>query len=146
MKKTTTWLSYTLIGITTASYCLSIEPGVYAQTPERQSPQDVLKSDWDGTWDCNLDGRSAVVEFSYESTEDRVFGRISDNGGEWIDFGERKLDGSDLRSSRRDHMLPLLYNGKVKWMLMMHTWERNYASGYTYWEGIPFGLQCHKRS
>ena len=146
MKKVTILLLYTLIGVSTVTFCLLIKRGVYAQEPVRQYPTDVLKSDWEGKWDCNLDGRPAVVQFSYDSVENRVFGRISDNGEPWVDFGQRNLDKSDLRTSRRDHMLPLLYNSKVKWMLMMHTWNRNYASGYTYWEGIPFGLQCQRQS
>lgn len=146
MKKSAILLLCFLIGIGILMYGFLFEQGVSAETPERQFAQEVLKSDWDGKWKCNLDGRTAEVEFSYESTENRVFGYISDSGGEKKAFGERKLDNSDLLSSRRDHMLPLLYDGKVKWMLMMHTWDRSYASGYTYWEGIPFGLQCHKES
>lgn len=59
---------------------------------------------------------------------------------------ERGFDSGDLASSWRDHMLPLLYNGTDKWMLIMHTWNHKYASGYTTWSGIPFGLQWCRRA
>lgn len=41
-------------------------------------------------------------------------------------------------------MLPVRYNNTDNWMLIMHTGDRNYVSGYTTWNGIPFGLQCRK--
>jgi hypothetical protein len=126
--------------------CLLIGQVTYAQPPKRSNPTDVLKSDWEGVWNCNLDGRQARVEFIYDSSSKRVYGNVSDSNGPTLALGERKLNQFDLKSSRRDHMLPLRYNSEVNWMLMMHTWDRNYASGYTYWQGIPFGFQCKRES
>jgi hypothetical protein len=119
---------------------------IYAKIPTRSSSTDVLKSDWEGVWNCNLDGRPARVEFIYDSGSNKVYGNVSDSNGPTVALGERKLNKLDLKSSRQDHRLPLLYNSKVNWMLMMHTWDRNYASGYTYWQDIPFGFQCKRES
>jgi hypothetical protein len=127
MKRLVILLLCFLMGMGILMYSVLFEKGVDAKTPERQFAQEVLKSDWDGKWKCNLDGRIAEVEFSYESDEDRVFGYISDSGGERKAFGERKLYKSDLLSSRRDHMLPLLYDGKVKWMLIVATHNTNHS-------------------
>lgn len=135
---------FCVLGIGTFIICLSIEQETYAQSPVRKNSTDVLKSDWEGTWKCNLDGRQATVEFTYDPSSNRVYGNVSDSNGPTLPLGERKLNKFDLVSSRRDHMLPLRYNSEVNWMLMMHTWDRNYASGYTYWQGMPFGFQCKK--
>lgn len=122
----------------------------------RKNPTDVILPDWVGKWNCNLDGRSAVIELGLANTTvcngnicsttsgTRIAGRVSTNGGAWVPIEQRAFVSTDLPSSRLDHMLPLRYNKTDNWMLMMHTWDRNFASGYTTWSGIPFGLQCRK--
>ena len=106
--------------------------------------ETISPSDWEGTWNCNLDGRPAVLIFEVNGST--VTGRINDSNRGWVTLVERDFDGSDPSSSRSDHLLPLLYNNTEHWLLMMHTWNSNYASGYTRWQGIPFGLQCQRSS
>jgi hypothetical protein len=148
MKRIVILLLCFLMGMGILMYGFPFKQGVDAKTPERKFAQEVLKSDWDGKWKCNLNGQIVEAEFEYQSTTNKVHGNISDSGGKSKTFGERDLDKSDLPSSRLDHMLPLLYDGNKtdKWMLMMHTGDRSYASGYASLERIPFGLQCHKES
>jgi hypothetical protein len=114
-------------------------------------------SDWAGFWECNLDGRPALLALGRENLyEDlgggigsicfdcTIGGEISDNGGSWIRVEKRSLTADDPPASVTDHLLPLLYNGQDHWLLMIHTWDRNFASGYTTWNGRPYGLQCRK--
>ncbi|MGA9379452.1 MAG: DUF6006 family protein, partial [Phormidium sp.] len=77
---------------------------------------------WIGTWDCNLDGRPAVIEFSRQQIPDRcemvngqricrrVFGsrfvgRISDNGKAWKPLETRNFNNNDPPASVKDHLL-----------------------------------------
>lgn len=122
----------------------------------RRSPTDIIPPDWVGKWNCNIDGRSAVLELSLVDTTiceggvcrttsgTGIAGRFSNNGGAWMPIEQRDFAPGDPSTSRRDHMLPLRYNNTDNWMLMIHTWNRNFASGYTTWNGIHFGLQCRK--
>jgi len=149
----------TLLGLSTLGFaagCILLAQGANATTYGRRNPTDVIPPDWVGRWNCNLDGRNALLELNLADTTvcsgnvcsttagTRIAGRISDNGGAWVPIEQRAFTGGDISSSRRDHMLPLRYNNRDNWMLMMHTWNRNFASGYTTWNGIPFGLQCRK--
>ncbi|MBE9200036.1 MULTISPECIES: DUF6006 family protein [unclassified Nodularia (in: cyanobacteria)] len=116
----------------------------------------VILPDWAGKWRCNLDGRQAVLELGLGDTRickdglctttagTRIAGRVSDNGGPWVSIEQRAFAAGDPPSSRRDHILPLRYKNTDNWLLIMHTMNRNIASGYTSWNGIPFGLQCRK--
>lgn len=112
---------------------------------------------WLGTWKCNLDGRSAIIRFKLEDNVvcrgnickkqigTKLVGHISDNGGPWRRLERRRLDSNDPPASgAKDHILPLRYNGRDNWLLIMHTWNRKFASGYTTWRGKPYGLQCRK--
>lgn len=145
-----------LSAISAAAVCVFFAKGADATLYVRPTPTTVILPDWEGRWNCNLDGRSAVIELNLANTTickdgicqttigTRIAGRVSDNGGSWLPIEQRSFGSGDLASSRRDHMMPLLYNKQDKWMLIMHTFNRNYASGYTTWNGIPFGLQCRK--
>jgi hypothetical protein len=145
-----------LSAISVAAVCVSLNQKVEATQYVRPNPWTVILPDWAGQWNCNLDGRSAVLQLYLANTSvcngnicqitigTRIAGRISDNGGAWRLIEQRSFNSGDIASSRRDHMLPLRYNNTDNWMLIMHTGDRNYASGYTTWNGIPFGLQCRK--
>jgi hypothetical protein len=113
---------------------------------------------WNGQWNCNLDGRSATIEFWRERIPDecangicrRTFGtifrgRVSDNGGKWVALEMRSPNQNDPPNSNSPHVLPLRYNNTDDWLLMVHTWDYNFASGYTTWQGRPYGLQCRKK-
>ncbi len=142
--------------ISVAAVCVSFNQGAEATIYVRPNPWTVILPDWAGRWNCNLDGRQAVLELNLANTtvcqgnicsttiSTRIAGRISDNGRPWVPIEQRSFNSGDIASSRRDHMLPLRYNNTDNWMLIMHTGDRNYASGYTTWNGIPFGLQCRK--
>lgn len=139
-----------------ATGCLLFTQSAYATTYGRRNPTDVIPPDWTGRWNCNLDGRPAVLELNLANTTvcngnicsttfgTRIAGRISDNGGPWVGIEQRAFAAGDPPTARTDHMLPLRYNNTANWMLMMHTWNRNFASGYSTWNGIPFGLQCRR--
>jgi hypothetical protein len=114
-------------------------------------------SDWTGLWACNLDGRKALLSLGrmdlYQDlgggisslcSDCTIGGEISDNGGPWRQVEKRSLTANDPPASVTDHLLPLLYNGEDHWLLVIHTWDRDYASGYTTWSGRPYGLQCQK--
>ncbi len=147
-------LTSVLLAITASSVILA--PGVNATTYGRRNPTDVILPDWAGKWNCNLDGRQAVLELNLADTRvckngvctttagTRIAGRVSDNGGAWVSIEQRAFAAGDPQSSRRDHILPLRYKNTDNWLLIMHTMNRNIASGYTSWNGIPFGLQCRK--
>lgn len=152
---TTSLMGISLLILTTSN--LVSTQNAQATTYGRRNPTDVILPDWQGRWNCNLDGRNAVLELRLgdlvrdngDGTQSivhgvKIVGRIRDNGGAWVPVEQRNFTPSDLASSRRDHMLPLRYNNQDNWMLMMHTWNRRYASGYTTWNGIPFGFQCQK--
>lgn len=142
--------------ISAAAVCISFHNKANATLYVRPNPWTVILPDWAGRWSCNLDGRPAVIELNLANTTTcqgnicqttigtRIAGRISDNGGPWVPIEQRSFSSGDLASSRRDHMLPLRYNNTANWMLIMHTANRNYTSGYTTWNGIPFGLQCRR--
>ncbi|GAB4181543.1 MAG: hypothetical protein Fur006_16670 [Coleofasciculaceae cyanobacterium] len=148
-----------LIGLSTAAFCVSFvffNQAAKAQLV-RPNPWTVILSDWQGTWNCNLDGRLAVLKL--QLLEKRVFvdfvgstyselfvsGQFSDSGGAWKHVTQRSFNSGDLASSRRDHMLPLIYENRDNWMLIMHAGNRNYISGYTTWNGSVFGMQCRRR-
>ncbi|MEL7354362.1 MAG: DUF6006 family protein [Cyanobacteria bacterium P01_A01_bin.116] len=141
----------TVLGI---AFAHSVQAATYA----RPTQTSVIPPDWVGTWDCNLDGREAVIRLGIDSRRGcdgdfctttpgagPIAGNVSDGGGNWVPIRERSRNSNDLDTSRNDHTLPLRYNGTDDWMLIMHTWNRDFASGYTTWRGIPFGLQCSKR-
>ncbi|MBF2014710.1 MAG: hypothetical protein IGS23_05770 [Rivularia sp. T60_A2020_040] len=149
---------FALSAVVMTAGSLMITPVASATTYGRRNPTDVILPDWVGTWNCNLDGRRAVLELSLGNTVTdngngtssvtvgtKIYGRISDNGGSWVNLEQRTLTSNDPSTRRRDHILPLKYNNRDNWLLMMHTFNRKYASGYTTWSGIPFGLQCQKR-
>ncbi len=152
-------LVHSLLGlsaIATAAGCVFLTQRADATLYARQNPTDVILPDWVGRWNCDLDGRPATLELRLANTTvcngdicrttvgTRIAGWIGDNGGSWAPIEQRAFAAGDLSSSRRDHILPLRYNNTDNWMLIMHTWNRNFASGYTTWNGIPFGLQCQK--
>ena len=156
MNKTTLCTVLGLGAIALGAAYVILAPKADATIYARSNPTDVIPPDWVGRWNCNLDGRAAVIEFKLgndircngnvcsTTAGTKLVGRISDNGGEWKPLEQRNFTPSDPPTTRQDHLLPLRYNNTDNWMLMMHTWNRNFASGYTVWNGIPFGLQCRK--
>jgi hypothetical protein len=150
------WLGASIaasIGISSLSF--AVQPA-QATTYARPTPTTVILPDWAGTWNCNLDGRPAVMQLWLANTRTcngsicsitygtRIDGRISDNSGPWRSLNQRNYTSGDLASSRRDHMLPVQFNNTDNWLLLMHTGNRNFISGYTTWNRIPFGFQCRR--
>jgi hypothetical protein len=144
------------VGISTAIVVLGQpEQQVNATLYNRQKETDVILPDWEGRWQCNLDGRQAILELKLTDSREcqgdtctttsgtKIAGRVRDQGT-WKPVEQRSFNSNDPSSSRRDHMLPLRHNNSNNWLLMMHTWDRNYISGYTSWQGIPFGIQYEK--
>ncbi len=127
----------------------------YAALWSRENPNDVIPPDWVGTWYCNLDGRGAQIIFDLRQEHVcngdecvtgsyKLFGMISDSGGPWRSLNQRDYDSHDMLTSREDHLLPLKFEDENHWMLMMHTLDRNYVSGYTRWDNAPYGIQCSR--
>jgi hypothetical protein len=120
----------------------------------RVKPTDVIPPDWEGTWKCNGDGRAFEITLKLEQVIN-CNGGICTNTGTYVVKGQAasgngpaktleqsSFGASDPASTRKDHLLPLRFEDGNNWILMMHTWDRRYASGYTNWDNIPFGLQC----
>ncbi len=92
---------------------------------------------WIGTWLCNHDGRPATIIFN---SINPVRGRVNIAYGGWTDIEERTSNSKDVPNSNQAHILHL----SGDWLLMRHGWDANYASGYSIWNGVPFGLQCRR--
>lgn len=122
--------------ISTAVVCMSSIPKAAAVVP----------SDWKGTWNCNLDGRTTQITF--KTHYNLVVGDI---GAKTSILTQRSFDPSiDPPTPRKDHVLPLTfkgedYNSQDKWFLMLHTWDHGYASGFTRWNGDVYGIQCRRQ-
>ncbi|HEY9695042.1 MAG TPA: DUF6006 family protein [Oculatellaceae cyanobacterium] len=159
MNKTTArWLS-ALGGISAIaiSLCFSQAKAVDLNSSLRRNPTDVILPDWQGNWDCNLDGTKAVLDFRL--VEDticqgnicqnsfKIAGRMLDANGVANPLEAREYGPGDPPTARLDHLLPLRFRSNEEWipmLLMMHTGRRDSASGYVRWNGIPYGLQCQK--
>jgi len=72
-----------------------------------------------------------------------VAGRLSDNGGAWQTLSVRPFFRERGERREYDHIIPLELNNQP-WLLLRHTWDQRYMSGYTIWEGRAFGIQCHR--
>jgi len=123
--------------------------------------QSANRPDWSGKWNCNLDGRPAIIELTGNldpntcSVTDKgnlctligsgnnVAGRLSDNGGAWQTIYTRPFFPKQGEQPEYDHIIPLELNNQP-WLLLRHTWDQRYMSGYTIWEGRAFGIQCHR--
>jgi hypothetical protein len=106
-----------------------------------EKAEAITASDWQGTWNCNLDGRSIQINFWLHYNQ--VIGQVGDDA--WA-LKQRSFDpSSDPATARTDHVLPLSDNNNEKWFLMMHTWDQRYASGFTRWQGSVYGLQCSRQ-
>jgi hypothetical protein len=160
MNKTTArWLS-ALGGISAIglSLCFSQANAVESNFfGSRRNPTDVILPDWQGNWDCNLDGRKTVLDFKLiEDTicqgnicqnSFKIAGRMLDADGIANALEPREYGFGDPPTARLDHLLPLRFKSNEEWipmLLMMHTGQRDSASGYVRWNGIPFGLQCQR--
>ncbi|MBW4575958.1 MAG: hypothetical protein KME08_11820 [Aphanothece sp. CMT-3BRIN-NPC111] len=160
MKKTTALWLWALSGIGAVAVCLSFgqeSQGAESTTYGRRNPTDVILPDWQGNWDCNLDGRQTELDLQLLADTlcqgnicqnvFKIAGRMSYQGGSNMPVEQREIGQGDLPSSRQDHLLPLRFNSNEGWLqmlLMMHTGNRESASGYVNWNGIPFGIQCRK--
>lgn len=146
------WITSTTLGcLISATLILS---------PEMARSVDPPK--WSGRWTCNLDGRPAVLELTgnidpnwcwldKEACEflctligsDTVAGRLSDNGWPWQTIYTRPFYPESSEKPEYEHVIPLELNNEP-WLLLMHTWNKNYMSGYTTWHGRAFGIQCNR--
>jgi hypothetical protein len=103
--------------------------------------------EWSGGLTCNLDGRPAVLELEgitslnwcwldkergYMCTRagELVAGRLSDNGGPWQPIETRPFYPDRGEKREYTHIIPLRLNNEP-WLLLMHTWDNRYMSGYT---------------
>ena len=123
--------------------------------------QSANKPDWIGRWICNLDGRPAIIELTGNRDPNTCFitngetictlmgsttnvaGKLSDNGGAWQTIYTRPFFPKQGEQPEYDHIIPLELNNQP-WLLLRHTWDQRYMSGYTIWEGRAFGIQCHR--
>lgn len=105
----------------------------------------VTPHDWVGEWKCNIDGRTGILKLELADRGSYpLVGAVSDSDGDWKSVTMRRLTSSDPPTERVDHLLPLRFGSKSNLLFMMHTWDRNYASGFGYYEGVPYGRQCRK--
>lgn len=104
-----------------------------------------------GTWDCNIDGRPAKMQWRVvndpqttcngnicSSTSGvKVVGHFSDNGGPWVPLAKR---GSSPTS------LSIRYLGAEQdnWYLRYNASTRS-AQGWTTWRGNRYPLSCSNR-
>ncbi|AFZ13644.1 hypothetical protein Cri9333_2798 [Crinalium epipsammum PCC 9333] len=160
MNKTTArWLS-ALGGISAigVSLCFSqATQGSELNSGSRRNPTDVILSDWQGRWDCNLDGRQTTLDFKLIEQSFcqgnicqnafKVTGQMIDGNTVVSELESREYGPGDPPTARLDHLLPMRFKSTEEWLpllLMMHTGNRNYASGFVRWNGIPYGLQCQR--
>jgi hypothetical protein len=158
-KNISPWLS-ALGGMITLGLCISYgqeTQGAQPNNSTRRNPTDVILLDWQGKWDCNLDGRQARLDFnlledtrclgSICQSSFKISGVMIEPSGKQAALAPRDYGYGDPPSARLDHLLPLIYkssDGDLPMLLIMHTGNRENASGYVIWNGIPFGLQCRK--
>jgi hypothetical protein len=160
MNKTTARWLCALGGVVVVAICIVFgqqTQGTELNSDIRRNPTDIILPDWRGKWDCNLDGRQTTVEFRL--VEDtfcqgnicqnifKITGRMIDTGGTETPLEPRDYGEGDPPTARLDHLLPLRFKSNEGWLpmlLMMHTGNREYASGYVRWNAIPFGIQCRK--
>ncbi len=124
--------------------------------------QSSNQPEWIGRWTCNLDGRPAILELSGNTDPNtcwydeeacgflctliggtNVAGRFSDDGGPWKTIYTRPFYRDQGELKRYEHIIPLEVD-KEPWLLLMHTWDKNYMSGYTTWHDRVFGIQCNR--
>ena len=112
----------------------------------------VVREWYFGTWDCNIDGRPAQMQWYVvddpqttcngdicSSTSGvRVVGRFSDNGGPWVPLAKRS---SNSRTSELG--IRYLGNEQDNWYLKYNNRTR-VADGWTTWRGNRYPLQCQK--
>jgi hypothetical protein len=120
----------------------AINVAVVGLSSIQKAEAQITPSHWVGTWNCNNDGRPIQVRFW--THYNLVIGQVGNDA--WA-LQQRNYDSSiDPATSRKDHVLPLSVPGSnTKWFLAMHTWNHNYASGFTRWEGTAFGLTCTRQ-
>ncbi|MGB7443949.1 MAG: hypothetical protein WA919_23035 [Coleofasciculaceae cyanobacterium] len=112
--------------------------------PFTQKAEAITPSDWQGSWTCNFDGQQQPLQITFRQHYNLVIGQIGSNA--WA-LQQREFDSSsDPPTSRKDHVLPLLYRtNNEKWFLMLHTWNTNYASGFSRWRGSVYGMFCTRQ-
>ena len=116
--------------------------GICLSTTQKASAITAL--DWVGWWNCNNDGHpTAQVYFWLDYYGSVVGGSFAGQRG----LIPRSYNSAiDPPTSRRDHLLFLRNQGnQVPWFLAMHTWNWNYASGITQWNGSAYGLTCTRQ-
>jgi hypothetical protein len=112
--------------------------------PFTQKAEAIAPSDWTGTWTCNFDGQPQPMPITFRTHYNLVIGQLDDNA--WA-LQQRSFDpSSDPATSRTDHVLPLLNTtNNEQWFLMLHTWNTNYASGFSRWQGSVYGIFCTRQ-
>lgn len=142
MKNTTKWLLRLAV----------ISVGFLVTTNRAKASQ--IASEWFfGTWDCNIDGRPAKMQWYVvddpqttcngnvcsTSSGVKVVGRFSDNGSPWVPLGKRysKSQGKELG---------IRYLGKEQdnWLLKYNNTTK-VANGWTTWHGNRYPLQCKNK-
>ncbi len=104
-----------------------------------------------GTWDCNIDGRSAKMqwlvvddpqthcdgEVCSTTSGVKVVGHFSDNGSAWVPLA---------KSSANSSSLSIRYLGQEQnnWFLRYNA-NSGQAAGWTTWRGKRYPLSCANR-
>ena len=133
MKKITRLLPI-LLGLSTIN--LAVVGLSFIEKAEAQ----ITPSDWVGTWSCNNDGHPPV-QVTFWPSNGTVYGKIDND---YYALMPRRFEYYiDPSTWRGDHVLPLtLKSNNTRWFLVMHTWDKRYASGFSRWNYTVFGLTC----
>jgi hypothetical protein len=131
---------------------LAILSGAWVESSasyNRPTPQYVIPPDWEGSWQCAVDGRTYTLRM-------QLMPKCTPSGGEVTctgehitgststrtTFTERRLDSGDPATTRTDHMLPVQAADGTRGLYLMHTWDHDRFSGYGYWSGAPYPVHC----
>lgn len=121
----------------------AINVAVVGLSSIQKAEAQITPSHWVGTWNCNNDGRP-TVQVTFWPSGGTVYGKIDND---YYALQPRSYSSSiDPPTSRKDHVLPLYVRANnTQWFLAMHTWNGNYASGFSRWNGTAFGLTCTRQ-
>ncbi|MEE3717825.1 DUF6006 family protein [Tumidithrix elongata RA019] len=101
-----------------------------------------------GRWNCNIDGRSARMQWSVVNDPQtncsggvcsttsgvRIVGRFSDNGSAWVPLAKQRSSSTTLN-------IRYLGAEQDNWFLRYDR-SSNIANGWTTWRGNRYSLRC----
>lgn len=106
--------------------------------------------DWSGQWEGTYDGRPALLQIASALRSDNQRARLSltyqEGSGIWV--SEDNAD-FDIRSHEvmNQWLRPSFAGGpRLEWpRLLLHTWDINFISGISRWEGRDYGFWFQRR-